>query len=46
MATEKYTFKHFQAQYPDDDACLRSIFQIRRDKILPILRRAIEANED
>ncbi len=23
---EKYTFKQFQAQYPDDDACLRSIF--------------------
>ena len=26
MAIEKYTFKQFQAQYPDDDACLRSIF--------------------
>lgn len=26
MPKEKYTFKQFQAQYPDDDACLRAIF--------------------
>lgn len=26
MATEKFTFKQFQAQYADDDACLRAIF--------------------
>ena len=27
MATEKYTFKQFQAQYPTDDACLMAIFK-------------------
>lgn len=27
--TEKYTFKQFQAQYPDDDACLLSILKRR-----------------
>jgi hypothetical protein len=25
MATEKYTFKQFQAQYPNDSACLDAI---------------------
>lgn len=29
MATAKYTFKQFQAQYPDDDACLLAILERR-----------------
>jgi len=30
---EKCTFKQFQAQYPDNDACLRSIFNRKYDEI-------------
>jgi predicted RNA-binding Zn-ribbon protein involved in translation (DUF1610 family) len=29
---EKYTKKQFQAQYPDDDACLRAILERRYGK--------------
>lgn len=29
MAKPKYTFKQFQAQYPDDDACLQAILERR-----------------
>lgn len=28
-AKEKFTFRQFQAQYPDDDACLDAIMQRR-----------------
>lgn len=33
MATEKFTFKQFQAKYPDDDACLRAIFNRKYGEI-------------
>ena len=35
---EKYTFKQFQAQYPDDDACLLAILKRRyeTDDVCPI----------
>ena len=33
MATEKYTFKQFQTQHPDDDACLLSIFNRKYGEI-------------
>ncbi len=33
MAKQRYTFKQFQAQYPDDDACLRAILARRYGRI-------------
>ncbi len=33
MAKPKFTFKQFQSQFPDDDACLASILQRRYGKI-------------